>query len=346
MDESVTKRVTVEEAARLLGIKEESVRKRVSRGKLRADKDADGRLLVYVDSPRTVRDAYADQSVTGRDELLASRDRIISILENQLSEEREARRRADTIIAQLTQATAEQARTIRELEEPQKSQSDGPGPRETSSASTQGGGASGIFAAPSQRTTAVVFWALLVFAVLGPTFAIVLQQFFSYFQGKSDRNLWAYALLAAFVLPPFFGYAFGRHNGHLTMLWRRRTGPPPDALFAASLIGGGVILALYTGVFLYIGLELSYEWAADLGGEVPRDYQGSAEELTDHLKQALGGAVITAMFFVFAALFGKSRQTWHTHPGSVPIAQALIGLIGTVVTAVVALLAALLGAGS
>jgi hypothetical protein len=109
-------RVTVEQAAHILGIKEESVRKRVSRGKLRADKDPEVRLLVYVDSPGTVRDEYADQSVTDRDELLASKDRIIAILENQLSEEREARRRADTIIAQLSQANAALAARVPELE--------------------------------------------------------------------------------------------------------------------------------------------------------------------------------------------------------------------------------------
>jgi hypothetical protein len=115
-------RVTVSEAARILGIKEESVRKRVSRGKLGADKDEDGRLLVYVDSPGTVRDEYADQSVTDRDELLASKDRIIAILENQLSEERESRRRADTIIAQLTQANAALAARVPELEAAQTSE--------------------------------------------------------------------------------------------------------------------------------------------------------------------------------------------------------------------------------
>jgi hypothetical protein len=109
-------RVTVEQAAHILGIKEESVRKRVSRGKLRADKDPEGRLLVYVDTSETVRDEYADQSVTDRDELLVSKDRIIAILENQLSEEREARRRADTIIAQLSQANAALAARVPELE--------------------------------------------------------------------------------------------------------------------------------------------------------------------------------------------------------------------------------------
>jgi len=115
-------RVTVSEAAHILGIKEESVRKRVSRGKLSADKDEDGRLLVYVDSTGTVRDEYADQSVTDRNELLASKDRIIAILEKQLSEEREARRRADTIIAQLTQANAALAARVPKLEAAQASE--------------------------------------------------------------------------------------------------------------------------------------------------------------------------------------------------------------------------------
>jgi excisionase family DNA binding protein len=120
VDESGTRRVTVEEAAQLLGIKEESVRKRVSRGKLRADKDEDGRLLVYVRSTQTVRDEYEDQSVTDRDELLVTKDRIIAILENQLEAEREARRRADTIIAQLTQANATLAARVPELEAAQE----------------------------------------------------------------------------------------------------------------------------------------------------------------------------------------------------------------------------------
>jgi len=63
-------RVTVEQAARILGIKEESVRKRISRGKLRADKHEDGRLLVYVNRRGTVRDdPHEDRSqVTSEDE--------------------------------------------------------------------------------------------------------------------------------------------------------------------------------------------------------------------------------------------------------------------------------------
>ncbi len=120
-------RVTVPEAAHILGIKEESVRKRVSRGTLRSEKDATGRLLVWVDGTQTVRDESVDQSETDRDELLESKDETISILRDQLSEEREARRRADTIIVQLTQATSNLTDRLRELEAP----ADAPEPSQT-----------------------------------------------------------------------------------------------------------------------------------------------------------------------------------------------------------------------
>jgi len=121
-------RVTVAQAARILGIKEESVRKRVSRGKLRSDKDEDGRLLVYVDGTQTVRDEYRDEShpesqMQGDALVEELRDRI-AYLERQVGEERESRRRADTIIAQLTQANAALAARVPELE-PAEGRSEG-----------------------------------------------------------------------------------------------------------------------------------------------------------------------------------------------------------------------------
>ena len=116
-------RVTVEQASHVLGIKEESVRKRVSRGKLRSEKDEDGWLLVYVDDTGMVRDGSEDRSATDEEERLdlagelieEMHDRVRS-LENQLAEERESRRRADTILAQLTQANAALAARVPELE--------------------------------------------------------------------------------------------------------------------------------------------------------------------------------------------------------------------------------------
>lgn len=109
-----TARMTVEEAALTLGIKEESVRKRVRRGTMRFEKGTDGRLFVYLDGAQAVRDgngdgteeAYGYRSRDGFSsvarELLEAKDETIRILQRQLEEERKARRTADTIIAQLT----------------------------------------------------------------------------------------------------------------------------------------------------------------------------------------------------------------------------------------------------
>jgi hypothetical protein len=66
------------------------------------------------DEPYGVR---SDQS-----ELVESLLEQLAYMREQLAEEREARRRADTIMAQLSQANAEQARTIRALEPPQDTQ--------------------------------------------------------------------------------------------------------------------------------------------------------------------------------------------------------------------------------
>ena len=55
---------------------------------------------------------------TTQDERLGALREQVSYLRRQLDEEREARRRADTIIAQLARANEEQARTIGELEAP------------------------------------------------------------------------------------------------------------------------------------------------------------------------------------------------------------------------------------
>jgi excisionase family DNA binding protein len=119
-------RMTIEEAARSLGIKEESVRKRVRRGKMRSEKDERGRLHVYVDAIEAVGDESEGRSA-GRSmdefggvarELIESKDETIRILQDQLQEEREARRRADAIVAQLTRANAALARGAPELEAP------------------------------------------------------------------------------------------------------------------------------------------------------------------------------------------------------------------------------------
>ncbi len=118
-------RVTIQEAAHRLGVKEDAIRKRIQRGSMRHEKAADGRVYVWVDTThdtaqdakRVSQDAYQD---TTQDDRLEDLREQIAYLRRQLAEERDARRRADMILAQLSQANAEQARTIRAIEAPQE----------------------------------------------------------------------------------------------------------------------------------------------------------------------------------------------------------------------------------
>ena len=117
-------RVTVDEAARHLGLTVDAVRKRVQRGQIAHEKDRSGRVRIILDSSETLQDESPDTTGPAADELSEElRDRI-RYLERQVEEEREARRRADTILAQLSAANAEQARTIRALEAPQEAPED------------------------------------------------------------------------------------------------------------------------------------------------------------------------------------------------------------------------------
>ena len=116
-------RVTIQEAAQRLGVKEDAVRKRIQRGSMRHEKAEDGRVYVWVDvaqdtppdEPDLSRDQYRD---VAQDERVEDLREQVAYLRRQLDEEREARRRADTILVQLSAANAEQARTIRAIEAP------------------------------------------------------------------------------------------------------------------------------------------------------------------------------------------------------------------------------------
>jgi hypothetical protein len=93
-----------------MGISKDAVRQRIRRGTLQSDKGEDGRVYVYVDAS-TVRGVHPEGARVegpGASDDLASelRDRI-RYLERQVEEERDARRRADTLLAQLMQRIPE-----------------------------------------------------------------------------------------------------------------------------------------------------------------------------------------------------------------------------------------------
>jgi hypothetical protein len=109
-DQSHDKRdngTTVAEAARVLGITEGAVRKRVERGKLAAEHAPDGRLLVYLGRDTTATDTTRDRPRQSRDERSAARytsslEEQVEYLRSQLDQEREANRENRRIIAALT----------------------------------------------------------------------------------------------------------------------------------------------------------------------------------------------------------------------------------------------------
>jgi excisionase family DNA binding protein len=85
--------MTVHDAARVLGISEDAVRMRVKRGKLDAEREG-GRLYVLLTPEPT-------QDPTGRTEMIEElRDRL-RYVEGQLEQERNARYRADELLARL-----------------------------------------------------------------------------------------------------------------------------------------------------------------------------------------------------------------------------------------------------
>jgi hypothetical protein len=106
MDEGVRRRVdrlTIQEAARTLGISEGAVRKRVVRGTLEHEKEEDGRVYVYLDArDRRGVDDVQDEGVDHNSSAL------ISQLRDEVAYLRDESRRKDEIIMQ-------QAMTMRQI---------------------------------------------------------------------------------------------------------------------------------------------------------------------------------------------------------------------------------------
>jgi hypothetical protein len=106
--------VDVGEASRELGVSSDAVRKRIARGSLESSRQ-DGSVLVWLGDGGT--EAGREAQVDGRAVVEDLREQV-HYLRSILNEEREARRRADMIIAQLTQANAALAAKVPELEPP------------------------------------------------------------------------------------------------------------------------------------------------------------------------------------------------------------------------------------
>ena len=117
-------RLTVAQAAAALGITEGAVRSRIKRGTLPTTKE-DGTVFVLLGDGTSQANQATNADLPGdQSGLIASLQDQVRYLRERLDAEREARteerRRHDTVLAQLSAANAEQARTIRAIEAPQE----------------------------------------------------------------------------------------------------------------------------------------------------------------------------------------------------------------------------------
>ena len=104
-------RLTIQEAARRLGISEGAVRKRVTRKTLRHDKEDDGRVYVYLDpGGRQGVDDGQDAGVDPNSNALISRlEGEVSFLRDQVRRQQEIIAQQAVTMRQLTEAPSEEA---------------------------------------------------------------------------------------------------------------------------------------------------------------------------------------------------------------------------------------------
>ncbi|PLS84871.1 MAG: hypothetical protein CYG60_15630 [Actinobacteria bacterium] len=105
-DETTTGRYTVHEAAVLLGLSVDAVRKRAERGTLKREKGEDGTVFVLLDSTPNGHSSNGDESSTGQ-RLVAVLEEQVEHLKRQLEIANEANRENRRIIAGLIERVPE-----------------------------------------------------------------------------------------------------------------------------------------------------------------------------------------------------------------------------------------------
>ena len=100
-------RVTVDEAARHLGLTVDAVRKRVQRGQIAYEKNEGGRVRIILDESETLQDIGPDstgQATSSNEELVEELRRTNELLREVITTRDEEIRRRDTIIMNMTEA--------------------------------------------------------------------------------------------------------------------------------------------------------------------------------------------------------------------------------------------------
>jgi predicted DNA-binding protein YlxM (UPF0122 family) len=122
-EEMSVERLSVMEAAEVLGVTRDAIHKRIKRGSLEYEKGEDGRLYVYVDTStseldESVAESKDESKVEVLERLIESQQDRIAFLEQELERRGDETTRLHQIVAGLTQANAQLSSRVPELETP------------------------------------------------------------------------------------------------------------------------------------------------------------------------------------------------------------------------------------
>lgn len=141
-------RVSVDQAARTLGLSVDAVRKRVQRGTIPYEKDPTGRVTIILDTIDTLQDEAQDVPVPGVDQLLEAKDETIKELRDRVRYLEVESRRKDHLLA----AALERIPTIeapQEAPEAPESAGEGSGTSSVPRSTTEG---------PQEQTSPRPWW--------------------------------------------------------------------------------------------------------------------------------------------------------------------------------------------
>ena len=130
-------RLSVAEAAAVLGVTRDAIHKRITRGSIEYEKGEDGRFYVFVDTSTQRLDSSTDTSkdeskVETLERLIESQQDRIAFLEHELERRGDEAERLHQIVAGLTRTTAElSARIPQQLETPRDVPPEPPGATKT-----------------------------------------------------------------------------------------------------------------------------------------------------------------------------------------------------------------------
>jgi hypothetical protein len=251
-DDGRDARLTVAAAAERLGITKEAVRKRISRGTLRSDKDTDGTVRVYIPASGTPSGTASE--AIGRDELVELLRAQLEDLRADRDAWRDQARRSDYMASAAMDRTRELESRIRELEAPSEARESPETveeePERAAAPHPSTGETQEVTPRPQQRSgwpasvDKLPWWHY----VLG-LFLVFLGGFLSSLAFEATSFLFFPILFAIAWTPPgFFGFWVGYRKRNLR-LWSQ-------VLPLGALVGGVAWLGLERGDYA------SFSWAA------------------------------------------------------------------------------------